>query len=120
MQFAKPRERMTGVRGRVVVVDAAAAVSLDGGKGRFAAHRMSMLPMHSDGPCLHSTSEDLLDTLDRTAHKSVTRSSALSSLDRTHLAIKDNVKSTFSLIRSIAGTISCCRQSCASGHLLMM
>lgn len=37
-----------------------------------------------------------------------------------YLPINDSRKSTLSLISSIAGTISCCRQSRASGHLLMM
>lgn len=62
---------MTGVRGRVVVLlvvgarKAAASSSVDGGNGRFAAQRMSMSPIHSDGPCLQSTAEDLFDTLEQ-------------------------------------------------------
>lgn len=32
--------------------------------GRLAAQSMSMLPMHSVGPCLHSTSEVLSETLE--------------------------------------------------------
>lgn len=46
---------MTGVRG---MVDIWLAVN-----GRLAAQSMSMLPIHSVGPCLHTTSEVLSDTL---------------------------------------------------------
>lgn len=59
-QVAKPKERIVGVRGVSGVTSPAS-----GGKGRFAAQRMRMSPMHSSGPCLHSIAEDWLDTLER-------------------------------------------------------
>ena len=39
-------------------------LSVVGGKGRFAAHSISMSPMHSAGPCLHSISEESLVALE--------------------------------------------------------
>lgn len=56
-QFANPRDRMVGVRGVV------GEITASGGKGRFAAQRMRMSPIHSSGPCLHSMAEVWLDTL---------------------------------------------------------
>ena len=58
-QFANPTERIVGVLpGAEEVVSSA-----EGGKGRLAAQRMSMFPMHSPGPCMQDTASEDWDAL---------------------------------------------------------
>lgn len=57
--MANPRERIVGVLREDVRLDV---------YGRFAAHKISMSPTHSGGPCLQDTSEDVSDTLEIRCH----------------------------------------------------
>ena len=91
-QFANPTERMVGVlRGAEEVV----VSSAEGGKGRLAAQRMSMFPIHSPGPCMQDTASDDWDALD-VQILSELRSGAELQWGVTYFPMKESWKSTLS------------------------